>query len=133
MNPTSKNNEEEYEPIPNPFFPDDLMLPPRKMREYGYRLAKGMPYRLYSLTEFKELIKDGRALPIKKRPTSEKYVYLPGDEIPAQIALLNTAKRSRYVREMLKRNIVTLSWDEEHNRPKISYSKIATKDETNHP
>lgn len=127
------NNEEEYPPLPNPFFPDDMRLPPLKMREYGYRLAKGMPYRLYSYTEFKEMIKDGRALPIKKKPPAEKYVWQPGDDIPAQLAILGTAKRSKYLREMLKRYTITLSWDEVHNRPKIAISPLTPKDESNHP
>jgi hypothetical protein len=92
-----------------------------------------MEYRLYSRAELPELIKDGKLLPIKKNAPAEKYVWQPGDEIPAQLAILGTAKRSRYLREMLKRYTITLSWDEVLNRPRIAVSRIAPKDESNHP
>lgn len=129
----SNSDESKCPSLPVVFFPENELLAPRDLRKFGWRLAKGMEYRLYSLAEIPELVKEGKILPIKKRPVSEEYVWQPGDDIPAQLAILGTAKRSKYLRAMLKRCTITLSWDEAGNRPKIAISQIATKDETNHP
>jgi len=61
-----------YPPFPPVFFEDNEMLAPRELRKYGYRLKKGMTYRLYSLSEIKDRIKEGSIVPLKELPEKAK-------------------------------------------------------------
>lgn len=58
----------EWPPFPKVFFEDDEWLAPGQLKKYGYRLKRGMPYRLYSMTEIKKMIEDGRVVRVEAGP-----------------------------------------------------------------
>ncbi len=126
MNPTSKNNEKEYEPLPNPFFPDDMFLAPRQMMKYGYRLMKGAPYRLYSITEFKQMIEDGRAIRIGHKPTRQELeraiekLELDSCLYQAELALNAFVQRNLFVQRVLKTHSVKVWSEKKAGWPRFS-------------
>lgn len=65
------------------FFPDDVMYAPSDLKEHGYRLKLLEPYRLYSATEVKELIKEGKIVPMAGvKPVVEEKVSAPANATP---------------------------------------------------
>jgi hypothetical protein len=142
MNPTTKNSEKEYEPLPNLFFPDSSFLAPRQMMKYGYRLIKGAPYRLYSFAEFKEMIEDGRAIRIGHKPTRGELekaiekIELESCLYQAELALNTFLQRNLFIQRVLKTHTVKI-WSEGKTAwPRFSITpnpEQDAKDETNHP
>ena len=142
MNPPEKNNEQEYEPLPNPFFPDLMMLPPRKMMKYGYKLIKGAEYRLYSITEFKQMIEDGRVIRIGHKPTRQELERAIEKLEPhcclyqAELALEAFLQRNLYVQRVLKTNTVKIWSEGRIGWPRFSITpnqEQDAQDESNHP
>jgi len=86
-----------------------------------------MEYRLYTMTEIDKLIEEGKIVPIKEK-SDKPDIFEPGDEIQAQLALIRTAKRNRYIRTTLQKYSITLSWDEERNRPAINIIRVQAKE-----
>jgi hypothetical protein len=142
MNLPSKNNEEEYEPLPNPFFPDDMFLAPRQMMKYGYRLIKGAGYRLYSITEFKQMIEDGRAIRLGHKPSRQELERAIEKLDPnsclyqAELALEAFLQRNLFVQRVLKTNTVKIWSEGKIGWPRLSITpnqQPDAQDESNHP
>jgi hypothetical protein len=76
-------------PLSNFFFPDDVMYAPTDLKKYGYRLKRGEPYRLYSATEVRELVKAGKVVPLKTRPSKAKKAVeeVVPSQAPAKVTL----------------------------------------------
>lgn len=135
------NKAREWPPFPNVIFEDDEPLTPRQLRKYGYQLKRGSEYRLYSLSEIKKMIMDGRVVPIKKRPKKakkHKEVILPPwcdlrtitpeenkeamHRLRMKIALVMTTDNlqklaEKYLlQEVLEEYDVTVSWDDEKKK-----------------
>jgi hypothetical protein len=121
----SEKDESVYPPFPNVFFEDHHNLTPSQLRKHGYRIKRepGLGYRLYSLSEIKKLIAEGKIVKIKPI-TTRPDIYEPGDELQAQLALIRSAKRNHYIRTTLKKYSIMISWDEEMNRPKLSLVRV---------
>ena len=121
----TEKKDTDYPPFPNVFFEDEELFTPIQLRKYGYRIKRepGLGYRLYSLTEIKKLIAEGKIVKITPKSTRPDQ-YEPGDELQAQLTLYRTAKQNRYVRTTLKQYTITISWDEERNRPRLNLLRI---------
>lgn len=118
--------EKKWPPSQSVFFPELKKLTPRDLRKYGYRITRGMEYRLYTMTEIDKLIEEGKIVLIKEK-SNKPDIYEPGDELQAQLALRRSAIRNRYVRTTLKKYTITISWDEEMNRPHFDLNPVVHK------
>jgi hypothetical protein len=101
------DEERMWPPFPNVFSPDAEMLTPRDIRKYGYRLKRGMTYRLYSLAEIRDRIKDGTIVPIKggpKKPVFEetRKPPVPPPSVPKETPEERAAKMSEFRKKMDK-------------------------------
>ena len=119
--------EKKWPPSQSVFFPELENLAPRDIKKYGYRLTRGMEYRLYSRPEIDKLIEEGKIVPIKEKSSKPDDKYEPGDELQGQFALRRVAMRNRYVRVTLKKYMITISWDEENNRPRFGLNPVIPK------
>ena len=72
--------EKKWPPSQNVFFPELMNLAPRDLRKYGYRITRGMEYRLYTMTEIDRLIEEGKIVPIKEK-SNKPDIFEPGDEL----------------------------------------------------
>jgi hypothetical protein len=132
MNPSAKNKE--YPPLPNVFFEDDELLTPGQVKKYGYRLIKGVGYRLISLAELKEMIKDGRAVPLGHKPTcaeTERAIAKlnPSScQYQAELALETFLQRNLYVQQVLRNNSISLWWDGDRNFPRFKIAANQKQD-----
>ncbi len=57
----------DYPPFPRVFFEEEEWLTVCEIRRHGFRLGRGVEYRVYSLVEIRAMIKDGSLLPVKPR------------------------------------------------------------------
>jgi hypothetical protein len=69
------------------------------------------------------LIAEGKIVKITPKSTRPDQ-YEPGDELQAQLTLYRTAKQNSYVKTTLKQYTITISWDEEKNRPRLDLVRI---------
>jgi hypothetical protein len=111
-------NREGWEPFPTVIMEDEWPFVPSQIRKHGYRLTRGMEYRPYTMTEIRKYIAEGKMVPIQRRPF-EPDVEQGDDYLKAQTALINSATRNHALRRYLKTHTITLSWDNERNRPAL--------------
>jgi hypothetical protein len=116
------------------FFEDDEPLTPGQVKKYGYRLIKGIGNRLISLAELKEMINDGRAVPLGHKPTCEETEQAIAKLDPsscqyqAELALEIFLQRNLYVQRVLRDNSVTLWWDEKFRSPRFKITPNQKQD-----